>query len=115
MCSWEQYCRFAREPESRKVGVDARITIDGTAWEVEPDMAGETVILLWGCLTKRCMWSLPVKHGGLIIRCRGLCRCTVTGRSDAVKRLNGPIVSMLWPAAEHPHQRIVRQRSPRGQ
>ncbi|EBS1067865.1 transposase [Salmonella enterica subsp. enterica serovar Wangata] len=48
MCSWEQYCRFAREPESRKVGVDARITIDGTAWEVEPDMAGETVILLWG-------------------------------------------------------------------
>lgn len=99
MCSWEQYCRFAREPESRKVGVDARITIDGTAWEVEPDMAGETVILLWGCLTKRCMWSLPVKHGGLIIRCRGLCRCTVTGRSDAVKRLNGPIVSMLWPGS----------------
>lgn len=48
MCSWEQYCRFAREPESRKVGVDARVTIDGTAWEVEPDMAGETVILLWG-------------------------------------------------------------------
>jgi len=48
MCSWEQYCRFAREPESRKVGIDARVTIDGTAWEVEPGMAGETVILLWG-------------------------------------------------------------------
>ncbi|EMC3654141.1 TPA: IS481 family transposase, partial [Enterobacter asburiae] len=48
MCSWEQYGRFAREPESRKVGVDARVTIDGTAWEVEPDMAGEIVILLWG-------------------------------------------------------------------
>ncbi|MEQ0077508.1 IS481 family transposase, partial [Klebsiella sp. CN_Kp118] len=48
MCSWEQYCRLAREPESRKVGVDARVTIDGTAWEVEPEMAGETVILLWG-------------------------------------------------------------------
>jgi hypothetical protein len=30
------------------VGVDARITIAGTAYEVEPDMAGETVILLWG-------------------------------------------------------------------
>ncbi|EQD76611.1 integrase protein, partial [mine drainage metagenome] len=25
MCTWEQYCRFAREPENRKVGVDARI------------------------------------------------------------------------------------------
>lgn len=48
MCAWEQYCRFAREPERRKVGIDARITIEGTQYEVEPDMAGETVILLWG-------------------------------------------------------------------
>lgn len=31
MCAWEQYCRFAREPESRKVGIDARIAIGGTA------------------------------------------------------------------------------------
>lgn len=45
MCTREQYSRFAREPESRKVGVDARITIEGTAYEVEPDMAGETVTL----------------------------------------------------------------------
>jgi hypothetical protein len=48
MCAWEQFCRFAREPERRKVGVDARISIDGTAYEVDPAMAGETVILLWG-------------------------------------------------------------------
>ncbi len=48
MCAWEQFCRFAREPERRKVGVDARITIDGTQYEVEPDMAGESVLLLWG-------------------------------------------------------------------
>ncbi|EOG3621273.1 IS481 family transposase, partial [Pseudomonas putida] len=48
MCTWEQFCRFAREPERRKVGVDARVTIEGTAYEVEPDMAGETVMLLWG-------------------------------------------------------------------
>ena len=48
MCTWEQFCRFAREPETRKVGVDARITFAGTTYEVEPDMAGETVILLWG-------------------------------------------------------------------
>lgn len=48
MCTWEQFCRFAREPERRKVGIDARITIGGTAYEVEPDMAGETVVLLWG-------------------------------------------------------------------
>jgi len=48
MCAWEQYCRFAREPERRKVGIDARVSVDGTAYEVEPDMAGETVLLLWG-------------------------------------------------------------------
>ncbi len=48
MCACEQFCRFAREPERRKVGVDARVTIDGTTFEVEPDMAGESVVLLWG-------------------------------------------------------------------
>ncbi|WP_218056665.1 DDE-type integrase/transposase/recombinase [Acidithiobacillus ferrivorans] len=48
MCTWEQYCRFAREPEKRKVGVDARVSVEGTAYEVDPDLAGETVLLLWG-------------------------------------------------------------------
>lgn len=31
MCSWEQFCCFAREPERRKVGADARVSVDGTA------------------------------------------------------------------------------------
>lgn len=48
MCTWEQFCRFAREPERRKVGIDARLSIEGTQYEVEPAMAGESVILLWG-------------------------------------------------------------------
>lgn len=48
MCAWEQYCRFAREPERRRVGVDARVSVEGTSYEVEPDMAGEYVLLLWG-------------------------------------------------------------------
>jgi hypothetical protein len=48
MCTWEQFCRFAREPERRKVGIDARLSIEGTLYEVEPTMAGESVILLWG-------------------------------------------------------------------
>ncbi|EKS30419.1 Integrase core domain [Afipia felis] len=48
MCTWQQFCHFAREPERRKVGIDARIAIGGTVYEVEPDMAGETVVLLWG-------------------------------------------------------------------
>ncbi|MEI8573347.1 IS481 family transposase [Methylomonas sp. WH-1] len=48
MCSWEQFCRFAREPERHKVGPDARVSVDGTAYEVAPELAGETVLLLWG-------------------------------------------------------------------
>lgn len=48
MCSWERFCTFAREPEQRKVGIDARVTVEGVAYEVEPDLAGETVTLWWG-------------------------------------------------------------------
>ena len=48
MCSWERFTTFAREPERRKVGIDARVSIDGTVYEVEPSLAGENVILLWG-------------------------------------------------------------------
>jgi putative transposase len=47
-CTWEQFCRFAREPERRKVGVDARVTVAGTAYEVDPQLAGEVVLLWWG-------------------------------------------------------------------
>ena len=48
MCSWERFCAFAREPERRQVGVDARIAVEGTQYEVDPDLAGETVTLWWG-------------------------------------------------------------------
>lgn len=46
MCSWERFCTFAREPEQRKVGIDARISVEAVSYEVDPDLAGETVILL---------------------------------------------------------------------
>lgn len=48
MCNWERFCTFAREPERRKVGIDARVTVEGVAYEVEPDLAGETAVLWWG-------------------------------------------------------------------
>lgn len=48
MCTWERFCTFAREPQRRQVGIDARISIDGVSYEVEPDLAGEAVILWWG-------------------------------------------------------------------
>ncbi|MGH6716059.1 MAG: IS481 family transposase [Bradyrhizobium sp.] len=48
MCSWERFCAFAREPERRQVGGDARISVAGTLYEVDADLAGETVLLWWG-------------------------------------------------------------------
>ena len=48
MCSWDRFCTFAREPERRKVGVDARVSVDGMIYEVDPDLAGEIVVLWWG-------------------------------------------------------------------
>ena len=48
MCSWERFCAFAREPERRTVASDARISIDGTYYEVDGNLAGEEVLLWWG-------------------------------------------------------------------
>jgi len=48
MCSWERFCTFAREPERRKVGIDARVSVAGVRYDVDPDLAGETVIVWFG-------------------------------------------------------------------
>ena len=60
MCSWERFCAFAREPERRTVAGDATVSVEGTAYEVEPQLAGETVTLLWGLFDQ----ELYVEHGG---------------------------------------------------
>jgi len=59
MCGWERFRTFAREPERRKVGVDARIAFDGTRYEVSPELAGEEVVLWWGLFDT----ELYVEHG----------------------------------------------------
>ncbi|MDR3735440.1 MAG: IS481 family transposase [Acidobacteriaceae bacterium] len=48
MCAWERFCSFAREPERRLVGIDCRLTVAGVAYEVDPELAGETVVVWWG-------------------------------------------------------------------
>jgi hypothetical protein len=48
MCSWERFCTFAREPEQRKVDACARVSVQGVAYQVDPELAGEKVILWWG-------------------------------------------------------------------
>jgi hypothetical protein len=59
MCTWERFCTFAREPERRKVGSDARVTIAGVLYEVDPELAGEEVVLWWGLFDN----ELYVEHG----------------------------------------------------
>jgi hypothetical protein len=59
MCAWERFCAFAREPERRVVGGDARVSVDGVAYEVDADLAGETVLLWWGLFDR----DLYVEHG----------------------------------------------------
>lgn len=48
MCSWERFCSFAREPERRTVGIDCRLTVAGVTYELDAELAGETVVVWWG-------------------------------------------------------------------
>lgn len=48
MCSWERFCAFPRAPETRTAGADAGIAVGGAKYELDPDLAGETVVLWWG-------------------------------------------------------------------
>ena len=48
MCAWERFCSFAREPERRTVGLDARVSVAGVTYEFDPELADETVVLWWG-------------------------------------------------------------------
>ena len=48
MCAWERFCMFAREPERRLVDIDCRLTVAGVAYEVDAELAGETVVVWWG-------------------------------------------------------------------
>jgi len=59
MCAWERFCAFAREPERRLVGIDCRLTVAGVAYEVDPELAGETVVVWWGLFDQE-LW---VEHG----------------------------------------------------
>ncbi len=47
-CSWERFCAFVGEPERRRVAADARIRVDGAFYDVDADLAGETVTVGWG-------------------------------------------------------------------
>jgi hypothetical protein len=58
MCEWERFCTFARDPERRKVANDARVAVGGVLYQVDPNLAGETVVLWWGLFDQ----DLYVEH-----------------------------------------------------
>jgi hypothetical protein len=59
MCAWERFCSFAREPERRVVSLDCRLTVAGVTYQVDPELAGETVVVWWGLFDQE-LW---VEHG----------------------------------------------------
>ena len=59
MCTWERFCVFAREPERRLVGLDCRLTVAGVTYEIDPEFAGEAVVVWWGLFDQE-LW---VEHG----------------------------------------------------
>jgi hypothetical protein len=55
MCTWERFCAFSREPERRAVGIDCRMTVAGVLYEVDAELAGETVVVWWGLFDQQ-LW-----------------------------------------------------------
>lgn len=64
MCSWERFCSFAREPERRTVGIDCRLTVAGVTYELDPELAGETVVVWWGLFDQELFAELSDEQFG---------------------------------------------------
>ena len=99
MCSWERFCAFAREPERRTVAGDATVSIEGAAYEVEPELAGETVTLLWAFSTKSCSSSMTANGSGRSSCRAARCRCTVTASTRRDAPRSGSTRWCGWPTS----------------
>lgn len=64
MCSWERYCTFARDPERKKVGPDARVQIGRAVYQVDPELADQYVLLWWGLFDQDLFVELDDKKFG---------------------------------------------------
>jgi hypothetical protein len=91
MCSWERFCAFAREPERRAVAGDATVSVEGASYEVEPELAGETVTLWWGLFDQELFVEFEGKRFGPYQPSRGaipLYRYRKYQKSRAEERLD---------------------------
>lgn len=60
MCDWGRFSTLAREPETRAVGQDACVTINGVKYQLSNELAGLSVTLLWGIFDN----ELRIEHEG---------------------------------------------------
>jgi hypothetical protein len=96
MCSWDRFCAFAREPERRKVGGDARIAVNGGIYQVSPELAGQEVILWLGFFDTELFVELGEKRFGPyqptgapipLLRFRKFKKTQAEKRADAIEKL----------------------------
>lgn len=64
MCDWEKFSLLAREPETRQVGSDACVSVNGTKYQLSGEFAGLTVTLLWGIFDNELRIEFDGKHFG---------------------------------------------------
>jgi hypothetical protein len=64
MCDWKKFCSFAREPEERLVDSQGRVNINGVLYQLNPEMAGSNVDILWGILDNELFVDFNgIEHG----------------------------------------------------
>lgn len=98
MCTWERFCAFARGPERRQVGGDARISVEGTIYEVDPDLAGEEVVLWWGLFDRDLCVEYGERRYGPYVPSAGRSHCTVIASSTRPGPRSVPTASRPWPS-----------------
>jgi hypothetical protein len=64
MCDWERFSSLAREPETRKVGSDACVSVNGIKYQLSNELAGFVVTLLWGIFDNELRVEYESKHYG---------------------------------------------------
>jgi len=64
MCDWEHFGMLVREPETRIVGNDACVNVNGVKYQLSSEFAGQTVTLLMGLFDNELRISYENEHYG---------------------------------------------------
>ena len=96
MCSFDRFRTFSREPERRKVGVDARVQTDGMIYEVAPELAGETVTLWWGLFDQELYVEHPDQRFGLLVLSTARSHCIAIAACANMLAMSGSSALRLW-------------------